>query len=59
VVIPQHGASSAGELVRRHLIYAGFNLVAALISYPAGYRFGRKGVLLMSFLIFRSPETSC
>ncbi|SFO71541.1 Sugar phosphate permease [Mesorhizobium sp. NFR06] len=37
------------------LIYAGFNLVAALISYPAGLlsdRFGRKGVLLMSFLIF-------
>ncbi len=37
------------------LIYAGFNLVAALISYPAGAlsdRFGRKNVLLASFLIF-------
>ncbi|WP_281035102.1 MFS transporter [Mesorhizobium tamadayense] len=37
------------------LIYAGFNLVAALISYPAGLlsdRFGRKGVLLASFTIF-------
>ncbi|MER9202988.1 MFS transporter [Mesorhizobium sp. M0933] len=37
------------------LIYAGFNLVAALISYPAGFlsdRFGRKGVLLSSFVIF-------
>jgi len=37
------------------LVYAGFNLVAALISYPAGFlsdRLGRKGVLLMSFVIF-------
>ena len=37
------------------LIYAGFNLVAALISYPAGSlsdRWGRKSVLLTSFLIF-------
>ncbi|MER8465118.1 MFS transporter [Mesorhizobium sp. M1396] len=37
------------------LIYASFNLVAALISYPAGFladRFGRKGVLLSSFVIF-------
>ena len=37
------------------LIYAGFNLVAALISYPAGSlsdRWGRKGVLLLSFIIF-------
>jgi MFS family permease len=37
------------------LIYAGFNLVAALISYPAGSlsdRWGRRTVLLMSFLIF-------
>jgi MFS family permease len=37
------------------LIYALFNLVAALASYPAGYlsdRFGRTGVLLASFLIF-------
>jgi MFS family permease len=36
-------------------IYALFNLVAALISYPAGYlsdRFGRKGVLLIGFVVF-------
>jgi MFS family permease len=34
------------------LIYAAFNLVAALISYPAGYlsdRWGRKNILLSSF----------
>jgi MFS family permease len=37
------------------LIYAGFNLAAALISYPAGAlsdRIGRKTILLLSFLIF-------
>jgi len=37
------------------LIYAAFNLVAALISYPAGYlsdTLGRKNVLLASFVIF-------
>lgn len=37
------------------LIYAAFNLVAALISYPAGFlsdRWGRRNVLLLSFLIF-------
>ncbi len=37
------------------LIYAGFNLIAALISYPAGFlsdRWGRKKALLGSFLIF-------
>jgi MFS family permease len=37
------------------LIYAGFNLAAALISYPAGSlsdRIGRKSILLVSFLIF-------
>ena len=37
------------------LIYAGFNLAAALISYPAGSlsdRIGRKNILLVSFLIF-------
>ncbi len=37
------------------LIYALYNLVAALASYPAGYlsdHFGRKTVLLASFLIF-------
>lgn len=37
------------------LIYAFFNLVAALASYPAGFlsdRVGRKSVLLISFLLF-------
>ncbi len=37
------------------LLYAGFNLVAALISYPAGSfsdRFGRKHLLLVSFVLF-------
>jgi MFS family permease len=36
-------------------IYALFNLVAALASYPAGHlsdTFGRRGVLLLSFLTF-------
>jgi MFS family permease len=37
------------------LVYAAFNLVAALISYPAGFlsdRWGRRDILLASFLIF-------
>ena len=37
------------------VIYAAFNLVAALISYPAGWlsdKFGRRNVLLGSFVIF-------
>jgi MFS family permease len=37
------------------LIYAAFNLVAALISYPAGAlsdAWGRKNILLASFIIF-------
>lgn len=37
------------------LIYAMYNLVAALASYPAGYlsdALGRRGVLLISFLVF-------
>ena len=37
------------------LIYAAFNLVAALISYPAGSlsdKWGRKNILLASFIIF-------
>jgi MFS family permease len=37
------------------LIYAGFNLVAALISYPAGSlsdQWGRRNILLASFIIF-------
>jgi MFS family permease len=37
------------------LIYAAFNLVAALISYPAGYlsdQWGRRNILLLSLAIF-------
>ncbi len=37
------------------LIYAGFNLVAALVSYPAGAmsdRFGRKTLLIAALLVF-------
>ena len=37
------------------LIYAGFNLVAALISYPAGSfsdRWGRRNILLAAFVVF-------
>ncbi len=37
------------------LIYAGFNLMAALISYPAGSlsdRWGRRNLLVLAFLIF-------
>jgi MFS family permease len=37
------------------LIYAGFNLAAALVSYPAGAlsdRIGRRAVLLVSFAVF-------
>ncbi|HET7117232.1 MAG TPA: MFS transporter [Hanamia sp.] len=37
------------------LIYAAFNLVAALMSYPAGHlsdKWGRKNMLLLSFIIF-------
>src|SRR5207237_3319314 len=37
------------------LIYAFFNFVAALASYPAGFlsdQLGRRGVLLISFAIF-------
>jgi MFS family permease len=37
------------------LIYAGFNLVAALISYPSGFlsdKWGRKSILLLAFVIF-------
>jgi MFS family permease len=37
------------------LIYAAYNLVAALISYPAGWlsdTWGRKNVLLVCFLVF-------
>jgi MFS family permease len=37
------------------LIYAAFNLVAAVASYPAGFfsdKWSRKSVLLLSFIIF-------
>jgi MFS family permease len=40
------------------LIYAAFNLAAAVVSYPAGSlsdTWGRKNVLLMSFIIFLEP----
>lgn len=43
------------SLQRTILIYAAFNLMAALISYPAGTlsdRWGRKNVLLAAFLVF-------
>lgn len=43
------------SLVKTILIYAGFNLVAALVSYPAGAlsdRFGRRNLLLISLAIF-------
>ena len=47
--------SIGASVERTILIYAGFNLVAALISYPAGFfsdRWGRRSTLLLSFLIF-------
>ena len=37
------------------LIYAGFNLVAALISYPAGFlsdKWGRRNILIAALVIF-------
>lgn len=43
------------SLVKTVFVYAMFNLTAALISYPAGSlsdKFGRKPLLLMSFIIF-------
>jgi len=45
------GVSLAGTIV----IYAAFNLMAALISYPAGFlsdRFGRRNLLALSLAIF-------
>ncbi|MFZ2314452.1 MAG: MFS transporter [Gammaproteobacteria bacterium] len=47
--------SISTSLVTTVLIYAGFNLVAAFISYPAGFlsdQYGRKNILLASFIIF-------
>jgi len=46
---------SGASLETTILVYAAFNLVAALISYPAGAfsdRFGRRNVLCGSFAIF-------
>jgi MFS family permease len=43
------------SLIDTVLVYAAFNLVAAIISYPAGSlsdRFGRKPLLLIAFIIF-------
>ena len=43
------------SLLNTVLVYSFYNLVAALISYPAGSlsdKFGRKPVLLISFIIF-------
>ena len=43
------------SLERTILIYAAFNLMAALVSYPAGSlsdAWGRKNVLLVSFITF-------
>jgi len=47
--------ATGASLTTTILIYAAFNLVAALISYPAGAlsdRFGRRNVLLVSFALF-------
>jgi MFS family permease len=46
---------SGASLTTTILIYAGFNLVAALISYPAGFlsdKLGRRNILLLAFAIF-------
>jgi MFS family permease len=43
------------SLTETVIVYAMFNLIAALISYPAGYlsdKFGRKPLLLIAFIIF-------
>ena len=43
------------SLIGTILIYAVFNLIAALVSYPSGFmsdKFGRKNVLLTSFVVF-------
>lgn len=47
--------SLGASLITTILIYAAFNLVAALISYPAGSlsdRLGRRNILLLAFFIF-------
>jgi MFS family permease len=53
LILRTHDAGIA--LDRTILIYAAFNLVAALISYPAGAlsdRLGRRNVLLAAFAVF-------
>ncbi|MDX8450459.1 MFS transporter [Mesorhizobium captivum] len=48
----QSAGASVGNTV---LVYAGFNLVAALVSYPTGFlsdRLGRRNLLLTSFAVF-------
>ena len=47
--------SIGASLTTTILIYAAFNLVAALISYPAGFlsdKFGRRNILLAAFTVF-------
>lgn len=47
--------SIGASLITTIFIYAGFNLVASLISYPAGFlsdRFSRRNILLVAFIIF-------
>jgi MFS family permease len=49
------GLGNSTSLETTILIYAAFNLVAALVSYPAGSlsdAWGRKNILLASFIIF-------
>ncbi len=46
---------AGASLITTILIYASFNLVAALISYPAGFlsdRMGRRDILVLAFAIF-------
>lgn len=46
--------SVGASLLITIMIYAGFNLVAALISYPAGFlsdKFGRRNILFSAFII--------
>ena len=50
-----HTRNLGASLTTTVLIYAFFNLAAALASYPAGYladHLGRKQVLLLSFVVF-------
>lgn len=50
-----HAHNLGASIKTTILIYAGFNLVSALVSYPAGLfsdLFGRKKILTASFVIF-------